>query len=703
MANSITLSTALVSDIQSKINAGTATAEEVVLYTKGLNQLQTGNDFQSVVIGLAQSAVDAIDSSNAQFQEDSSNALSTFNQTFNSTATGIAHSASNAISAINTAKDVLVATDAEITTTINSLPQIGAITSSIYYETRHDRDVNGWDGVHPLPIIFKPTTAYGSKGNITLDHPYKTPMCIMSTTGHIAKQRNFYLLDHNFQVMDQVSLAVDQYQLGTAGVHYMGANGVPTRYLDYGLRHSYGFEDETHPSSGNQNNFAMTGYISGTYGHGRYIGFPNAYQGMNPGFMQTYNQTGCNQGQVQPGYLAVIVNDTRRDWLMSRHWTGNYLWLMSSKSPYYATYSRMGRIHRKEQSNYWTTNEASDWTYATNLTKYGSNDYTGDSLYHDRMRFSTYVNTGAGLISYNHTTRKFVYIDVDTPGAYRWKPKLFQVNSGYDLRDIALGKQALTTYDQDPTTTGIMTLLIDGQNCPKEQADTGASAVADLGSYDRYQGNVVLCDNDTLVYQISYDNARNITRYIRTTKNNQGTEYEFSQQLTLSRSNGLGSTDYGMASHVVSNDGKYVCLFDSYYYYGAGINLCLVRVADGAMLYAQYGDTSRGFNVIPQKHNTFIFNRSISSDSSNMWNPADCEFLFANFADGTNVSTQIFATSDHAEYNYTKGIQQALNGLDSTRNFTMTNIYKPYGFMFDYFDSNGNRKSTYDKNFNLIT
>ena len=52
MANSITLSQSLVDDIAQKITDGTATAEQVVLYTKGLNQLQTGNDFQSVVIGL---------------------------------------------------------------------------------------------------------------------------------------------------------------------------------------------------------------------------------------------------------------------------------------------------------------------------------------------------------------------------------------------------------------------------------------------------------------------------------------------------------------------------------------------------------------------------------------------------------------------------------------------------------------------------
>src|SRR6056300_422807 len=103
MANSITLSTALVSDIQSKITAGTATAEEVVLYTKGLNQLQTANDFQSLVVGLSQSAVDAIDSANAQFQEDAQNALNTFAQT----ATNIDTSAATATSAINTAKNTL--------------------------------------------------------------------------------------------------------------------------------------------------------------------------------------------------------------------------------------------------------------------------------------------------------------------------------------------------------------------------------------------------------------------------------------------------------------------------------------------------------------------------------------------------------------------------------------------------------------------
>src|SRR6056300_1654695 len=116
MANSITLSTSLVADIQAKIDAGTATAEEVVLYTKGLNQLQTGNDFQSIVIGLSQSAVDAIDSSNAQFQEDSQDAL----DIFAATAGRIDSSSANAVTSINSAKDTLNQTSTNIESTLTN-------------------------------------------------------------------------------------------------------------------------------------------------------------------------------------------------------------------------------------------------------------------------------------------------------------------------------------------------------------------------------------------------------------------------------------------------------------------------------------------------------------------------------------------------------------------------------------------------------
>ena len=695
MANSITLSTALVSDIQAKINAGTATAEEVVLYTKGLNQLQTGNDFQSVAVGLAQSAVDSIDSANAQFQEDAQNALDTFKQT----ADTIDSKSANAVTAMNLAKDALLATDVEITSTINSLPSISVIENSTYKEVRKNKDIKGWNGVHALPSYFKPSPKFLSK-EVLLDHPYKTPMAIMALGTNSSYTRTFMVMDHNFQPMDEITLTRDSHFLGTAGVGYTGKGMIMTRYQDWGMRHPYALEDEDQPAAGNANHFGMTGYMN-QYGSSRYISTPDAYRGADPGFITTTNQVGGNEHTVAPSYCAVIVGDSRKDWVMARQWLGNYMKLMSSKDPQYAGYGRMSRINRKAQSDFWTTNESSTFEYMNNLLKYSPSDYTGDWLTHDRVRFNSYNNTGAGLIGYNHNTKKFIYTDVDSPAAYRWKPKLFTVNANNDLRNIALGKEALAGYDQDLTTSGVLTLNVDGTICPKEKANVVA-ALADVGAYDRYTGNVVLCDNDSLIYQVSYDHAVNKTRYIRLVKNVAGDDFEYDTHFDFTRSNGLGSTDYATPNFTVSNDGRYVCLFDSYYYYGSGINLAIVRVADGATLYAQYGDTGRGFNVIAHKHKGFLIDRNWTADSTSTWNPVDCDYLFATYNDQTNVSAQIFSSADHREYHYSFGMQQVMGHVESTRSYTMINIYNPYGFMFDYFDANGNLKPGFDKDFNAI-
>jgi hypothetical protein len=137
MANSITLSQSLVDDISQKIQDGTATAEQVVLYTKGLQQLQGGNDFQAVIIGLSQSAVDAIDSSNAQFQEDSQAAIDAITTIFNTTATDIDASADNAVAAINNAKDTLNASSVNLETTISGLPSLTQIREGVYNDSNY--------------------------------------------------------------------------------------------------------------------------------------------------------------------------------------------------------------------------------------------------------------------------------------------------------------------------------------------------------------------------------------------------------------------------------------------------------------------------------------------------------------------------------------------------------------------------------------
>jgi hypothetical protein len=60
MTNSVQLNAALVNALKAKIDAGTATTEEVAIYTKGMSLLQAGADFQAVTTGFAQGTIDAL-------------------------------------------------------------------------------------------------------------------------------------------------------------------------------------------------------------------------------------------------------------------------------------------------------------------------------------------------------------------------------------------------------------------------------------------------------------------------------------------------------------------------------------------------------------------------------------------------------------------------------------------------------------------
>lgn len=60
MSTSVQLNTQLINALAAKITAGTASTEEIAIYTKGMSLLQSGNDFQAITAGLAQQTVDGL-------------------------------------------------------------------------------------------------------------------------------------------------------------------------------------------------------------------------------------------------------------------------------------------------------------------------------------------------------------------------------------------------------------------------------------------------------------------------------------------------------------------------------------------------------------------------------------------------------------------------------------------------------------------
>lgn len=65
MTTSQQLNAALINAIAAKVTASTATPEEIAIYTKGLQLLQSGTDFEAVTAGLADQSVQAIDAAKA--------------------------------------------------------------------------------------------------------------------------------------------------------------------------------------------------------------------------------------------------------------------------------------------------------------------------------------------------------------------------------------------------------------------------------------------------------------------------------------------------------------------------------------------------------------------------------------------------------------------------------------------------------------
>ena len=137
-------------------------------------------------------------------------------------------------------------------------------------------------------------------------------------------------------------------------------------------------------------------------------------------------------------------------------------------------------------------------------------------------------------------------------------------------------------------------------------AGQSSGTITNYTTSDRYYGQIVLCDNDTVIAGCKYvqgaSQKGNVFR--RMIKNSAGTEYEFDTKYYYACNNPLES-EYSNISTITSNDGKYVMMYGSYYYYGSGITGVLIRVSDGAMLKFHDNQTSRGYNIIPIKHDQF--------------------------------------------------------------------------------------------------
>ena len=574
MANSITLNQALIDDIKAKIDAGTATAEEVVLYTKGLNQLQSGNDFQSVVIGLSQSAVDAIDSANAQFQEDTADALVTFGQT----ATNINTSATNAVSAINNAKDTLNSTNTSLSSTIAGLPSISIIRNKV----KEDREY-----IHPYnrPAFYS-VEAYANT-------VYEASIRMYDHYGnHIpwpnGGQRILNLM------MDTTGFNTDR-RLGNAESRYG---------LNYDNREPFLTYQTQTTKSGYELGFANS---LNHYGHvmGRFDDKGN-WWGYNGSWESSIQRDTC-----------VIVNDVDQNYMLIRE--GTSFWIGGGKDLTKLKNDYSNRALLKDQAQ-------------LTVLMYKYEEYMWD-ITHERFTIPD-VGTGYGNACYNKTLNQLVVMKYNGTAGFQ-KPILYSFANDWNLKDIGKGKQAIS-YNYDPIANSKMTLEIEstvdnsvgmpGTPNLSESNYRGIPVLCDNGKI------VHLMSMGSNVAGSSYGfrwklNATgdDYEKDVSFTFTGQTTKYGYDQ-----------GEYYGIKHHT-TNDGKYVVARDYYYYYGTGARILFIRVSDGKVLKYQDNNTTWGFSFTPIQLSKMIMHLHPHPISSHTW-LLDFDEMFERYNDGDSIN-----------------------------------------------------------------
>ena len=100
----------------------------------------------------------------------------------------------------------------------------------------------------------------------------------------------------------------------------------------------------------------------------------------------------------------------------------------------------------------------------------------------------------------------------------------------------------------------------------------------------------------------------------------------------------------------VTSDGRYLCAYCPYYYYGSGWLGAFIRVSDGKWLWDQKTDTSYGYQICPIGKSSFFMNSSYNSDGGyGMYHTmANMDQQFAERSDGDRISSHFFTSEEHS-------------------------------------------------------
>ena len=448
-------------------------------------------------------------------------------------------------------------------------------------------------------------------GGGTYQDPYDQP-CFATWSHEQSNQSGFFCYTHR----------LDKYSMTYGANNHYGQYQPYSSYAPELLQDNSGTSYYQTTSTVNSHNDypAMTcqvGYLGHQYmkraGSGSSAGWNMQTRGMN---------------YMSHAFTAVnpIVNETKQDWAwFSDDWN-------SSRTRTYLG-SRSSELYR--MNTHW--NGRSKGTFVDIPCKW--------------------QQSAAGSSCYNRKLKKIVVME-QNGGSYTFRPIIW--HGVPNLRAIALNENLY--YDKPDQYSNISR----GSSNLKEYFDAANSAgevgfSSSLGytnyanwsgkpynysTEDAYRCAPVLCDNGKVVtFQMLPQSGAWVHRWNESGVA-EGNKRHYSGTTSYGRDQG---ERFGMRWQVTS-DGRYLCAYCPYYYYGAGWLGAFIRVSDGKWLWDQSTDTTYGFQICPIGKASFFMNISYNSDGGyGMYHTiSNMDQQFAERSDGDRLSPHMFSSEEHS-------------------------------------------------------
>ena len=266
-------------------------------------------------------------------------------------------------------------------------------------------------------------------------------------------------------------------------------------------------------------------------------------------------------------------------------------------------------------------------------------------------------NSALGSSCYNRKLQKIVVME-QNGGSYTFRPVIW--HGVPNLRAIALNENHFydktdqySNYGRDDSNLKEYFTAANSAGPVSFNSSLGYTEYDNWtgkpynNSYeDQYRCAPVLCDNGKVVtFQMLPHSGAWVHRW-NASGQSEGNKRHYSGTTSYGRDQGHR---FGMRWQVTS-DGRYLCAYCPYYYYGSGWIGAFIRVSDGKWLWDQNTDTSYGYQVCPIGKSSFFMAHTYNTDSGyGMYHSMiQLDQQFAERSDGDRLSPNFFGDYEHS-------------------------------------------------------